>query len=519
MPTLPTPPLAQRRSSSRRLIALLTLPLAAAVAAPLELGDRVELFVDHHLIEKLDHTRLKLGTPRREEMSIPFDRPWEGRFAGATTVLKDGDIYRMYYRGAGYGPKGAEDPLAELTAYAESRDGITWTKPALGLHEFNGRRDNNIILPPGDKRRISHNFSAFVDTRPGVPAGERYKGVGGKLEHGLFRLVSADGVRWRLFAEKPIFLGYALDTVNVAFWSETEQQYVAYIRTWSEGGTPEQPKFRGLRTVSRATSKDFMTWTEPRPMSFGGSEPEHIYTNATQPYFRAPQIQIALPFRYVDGLGGRVADHRAPSKTGRAALTQAEMDAWKFDLPWMRIGVSDVVFMTSRGGDAYDRTFMESFIRPGLERESWTSRGNCPAYGVVQTGPDEVSLYLQTHYMLPSYHVRRYSLRLDGFASVNAPFTGGEVLTKPLTFRGGRLVINFSTSSIGHVRIELQDEAGRPLPGFALADADEIVGDATRRTVTWKGSPDVSALAGKVVRLRFVLKDADLYSIRFQAAD
>lgn len=489
-----------------------------AIAAPVDLGGRLELFIDHALIERLEHAQLKLGTPRREEQAIAFDQPWEGRFAGASTVVQDDGVYRLYYRGSGYGPTKAEDRLAELTAYAESPDGIRWTKPMLRLHAFNGSRENNIILPPGDKRRISHNFSPFIDRRPGVPASERYKAVGGTREHGLFRLVSADGIRWRMFSEEPIFLGFALDTVNVAFWSEAEQQYIAYIRTWSDGGTPEKPQFRGLRTVSRATSPDFVTWSTPQPMSYGGSPPEHIYTNATQPYFRAPHLQISLPFRYVDGLGGRVADHQAPPKTGRAALTAAEMDAWNFDLPWMRVGVSDVILMTSRGGNAYDRTFMESFIRPGLDRRSWTSRGNCPTYGIVQTGPEEISLYLQAHYMLPSFHVRRYSLRLDGFASVNAPFTGGAMVTKPLRFQGDRLVINCSTSSIGHVRAELQDEAGAPLPGFTLADADEIVGDDTARTVTWRGSSDVSSLAGRTVRLHFDLRDADLYSLQFRTA-
>jgi hypothetical protein len=349
-----------------------------------------------------------------------------------------------------------------------------------------------------------------------VPAEERYKGVGGTKDYGLFRLVSADGIRWRLFSEEPIFVGYALDTLNVAFWSPAEEQYVAYIRTWSEGGTPENPKFNGLRTVSRSVSKDFVNWSKPEEMNYGDSEPEHIYTNGTHPYFRAPHIQISLPFRYVDSLGGRVTNHLAPPKIGRAALRQDEMDAWNFNLPWMRIGVSDAVLMTSRGGTTYDRTFMESFIRPGLERESWTSRGNGPAHGVVQTGPNEMSLYLQAHYMLPSYHMRRYSLRLDGFASVNAPFAGGEMVTKPLTFSGQKLVINYTTSSIGHVKAELQDAAGQPIPGFTLAEADEIVGDEISRTVSWKGSSDVSALVGKPVRLRFNMKDADLYSIQFQ---
>jgi len=175
-------------------IALLALavqgfsPMAEA-RAPIDIGNRLELFVDRYLIEGESNTRLKPGAPRREEQALAFDAPWEGRFAGASTVLKDGEIYRMYYRGSGYGPDKSEDRMAELTCYAESHDGIHWIKPKLGLHEFKGGKDNNIILPPGDKRRISHNFMAFVDARPGVPAAERYKGVGGTREYGLYRLV------------------------------------------------------------------------------------------------------------------------------------------------------------------------------------------------------------------------------------------------------------------------------------------------------------------------------------------
>ena len=90
------------------------------------------------------------------------------------------------------------------------------------------------------------------------------------------------------------------------------------------------------------------------------------------------------------------------------------------------------------------------------------------------------------------------------------------MITKPLTFAGGKLVLNLSTSAAGGVRVEIQDEAGRPISGYGAEACDEIVGDRIERTVSWKGRDDVSRLAGKAVRLRFVMKDADLYSIRFR---
>jgi hypothetical protein len=109
----------------------------------------------------------------------------------------------------------------------------------------------------------------------------------------------------------------------------------------------------------------------------------------------------------------------------------------------------------------------------------------------------------------------RHTLRADGFASVTAPFRGGEVVTHPLRFSGRRLVLNVSTGAAGSLRVELQDAAGKPLPGFGLADCREVVGDDLERTVTWAGGADLAALRGTPVRLRWVLKDADLYAFQF----
>ena len=105
-------------------------------------------------------------------------------------------------------------------------------------------------------------------------------------------------------------------------------------------------------------------------------------------------------------------------------------------------------------------------------------------------------------------------MRLDGFVSVNAPLNGGEVATRPLLFSGDRLAINYSTSAAGSVRVEVQDAGGEAIEGFALGDAEEIYGDEIEQVVSWKNGSDISKLAGRVLRLRFVMRDADLYSFR-----
>ncbi len=109
----------------------------------------------------------------------------------------------------------------------------------------------------------------------------------------------------------------------------------------------------------------------------------------------------------------------------------------------------------------------------------------------------------------------RYTIRLDGFVSLNAPLSGGELLTKPLLFSGKKLSINYSTSAMGTVRVELQDADGKPISGYTIDDCLEHYGDSVQQTIAWKNGTDLSTLAGKPVRLKFVLKDADLFSFQF----
>jgi hypothetical protein len=131
--------------------------------------------------------------------------------------------------------------------------------------------------------------------------------------------------------------------------------------------------------------------------------------------------------------------------------------------------------------------------------------------------PPELSIYVTERTLQETGAViRRYTLRIDGFVSVHAPLAGGELITRPVRFAGNQLALNVSTSAAGSVRVEIQDSGGEPLPGFALADCHEVYGDDLERPVAWKGNADLAALAGQPVRLRFAVRDADLYSFRFR---
>ena len=160
---------------------------------------------------------------------------------------------------------------------------------------------------------------------------------------------------------------------------------------------------------------------------------------------------------------------------GRQVLNEKQARQLKVNPNYFK-DCSDAVLLTSRGGSVYDRTFMEAFIRPGIGLQNWGSRSNYPALNIVQTGASEMSVYVQHDYAQPTAHLRRYSLGLDGFTSIYAPYKGGSMTTKPFMFTGGKLLLNFATSAPGYIKVEIQDTKGEPITGYSLSDAQELIG-------------------------------------------
>ena len=215
-----------------------------------------------------------------------------------------------------------------------------------------------------------------------------------------------------------------------------------------------------------------------------------MYKNSATPYFRDPSTILMFPKRFL------------PTR--------------KFDPDWKDIGLSDIVFLFSRDGLNFDRRFMEAFMRPGRHLEAWHERSIQVGSGLVPTGDKEMSLYFIEHAKTAKLVIRRGVLRLDGFVSLNAPYQGGSMVTRALEFSGSRLLLNYATSAAGSIRVEIQDGSGKALSGYGLEDCTVIYGDEVERVVTWKEGSDLKQLSGQPLRLKFELKDADLYSLRFQ---
>jgi hypothetical protein len=494
------------------MVASLSTLLVADDREVIHIGSRLELMVDDFLVQEMTGgARLELHRPECREVVLRTDEPWGGNASGYQSVFKDGDLYRMYYRGLHYRHSGepaqAFEAHAPVLCYAESDDGIHWRKPELGLFEFNGSKANNILLTREAVAQVkgyAGSTAVFLDTNPDCPPDAKYKIImrGGK-PFGLYVLKSADGIRFTLMSDKPFATRGALDSQNTAFWDPVRKEYREYHRGFKHG----------VRDILTSTSKDILHFPEPRFLEYPGSPTQALYTNQIQPYYRAPHILMGFPQRY-NGRGWSEPMLALPELDERLARAKHRS----------RYGttLTDSLFMTSRDGWTF-RRWSEAFIRPGpRQKDSWTYGDNFIFWGMVETAshledaPKELSLYaVEGYWRGTSVDIRRYTIRIDGFVSASAPLSGGEIITKPIVFDGGNLALNMETSAAGSMQVEIQDAEGHPVEGYALADCPEIFCDNQRHIVRWNHGGDVRSLAGKPIRLRFLLKDADLYSFQF----
>jgi hypothetical protein len=298
-----------------------------------------------------------------------------------------------------------------------------------------------------------------------MPATRRWPAARGALRAVAFQ--SADAIHWSLIREQPVITEGAFDSQNLAFWDSQRGEYRAYWRIFKDG----------VRDIRTATSPDFLQWSPWSDLEYGDAPREHLYTNAVLPYERAPHIYLGFPTRFLPG------------------TQQVEP-----------------ILMTSRDGQHW-RRWPEALIPLDAPEERDGNRSNYMAWGLVQLPGDarHYSVYAsEAYYTGADSRLRRFTYRVDGFVSLRAGLPGGEVVTKPLCFQGDRLVVNFAASEGGSVQVEIQDAAGNPIEGFAWPMPAASRG-RDRQTVGWTTGAEVSTLSGQAVRLRLVLRNADLY--------
>jgi hypothetical protein len=482
--------------------------LAAGATDVVDVGSKKQVILDGYFLDQQDNITLTMHKPYRDgQILIKPDQPWEMDPAGNeerislySCVRKEDGRVRVWYGSC----RGVGSPEIRV-AYAESEDGIHFLKPKLGLHEVDGSKENNIVLPGP---RIA-GAAVWVD--PKAPPEHRYKtqtkvyppGQREKLEMHS----SPDGIHWNLFAEPKV--GH-IDTQNIIFWEPSVGRYLFFTRFWEKNLDLN----KRYRTVRRLESDDLVTWENEKPIMVPDDQDWNIHP---RPGGRPP----------VDFYGAAVFKYE---EADRAYLMLAQ-SYWHW-LDWEEEGLGpatiDVQLAVSRDAEHFERIGGRSaFIALGPEGR-FDSRFIWAMPNPIRMG-DELWIYYvasnrdhsKSHKIDPAAEkdmsgIGRAILRLDGFVSADGDYNGGQFTTPPLTFKGDRLELNVDAAGGGSVQVEVLDQNGEAMEGFGLRESLPIARNSVRMPVSWASDPNLGALAGSAVRLRFHLTNASLYAFQFK---
>jgi len=485
----------------------------AAENLPLKVGTNTCLFLDDHFIaEQKGLTRTFHQAKPHPKAVISETEPWEHWITLWGSCFYDpvGKAYRMYYQSTLY-PSGEPGiSFRDYLLYAESKDGIQWVKPKLGLVEHNGSKTNNIVFAFAGPANVYIDPKAS-DSKGRIKANLYFLKADPQYNNaqGMALLQSADGLRFEHvdFMDPPPFAnpdeGGFVDIMIVG-WDSLKNSYFAQWRTFSQHKVAEKPT--GKRRALGITWSDQITrkWSPVvqtlKPDERDDAHAARLSKDPDKPdfteFYTMPHyvvgnhyLGLITLFELGDGKDGNGGGglHFAFSNDG---------------LNWKR---AEPLRNAIENGD--DPELFPNFAQfnPPLDmgNETWIfySENN----GTHGTQPFAKS----------RGRIRAAVWRKDGFASLNAT-DRATLTTKPLAHAGKELLVNFKTEAGGSVRVGLLTEDGKPITQFNLAECRPLKGDATAQKVEWAGGTDFSKHAdGKPVRLMFELNKAQLWSFRF----
>ncbi|MDA0835514.1 MAG: hypothetical protein O2955_20595 [Planctomycetota bacterium] len=488
-------------------ITSLALPLLVANDDTVMIGSTKRLTWDDSLFESSNGIRFEMHEPHRTgEKNLIADKPYESwQMGGMSSLLHEEGKFRLWY-GVSHGIRNGEE---YAVAYAESDDGITWTKPSLGLIEYNGSTDNNLVV-------AYSSVIGQVFRDPHAEADEKYKmlvAIYATKEDSKSRyltmLSSPDGIRWTEPEKNIVPEGdFALDTQSQAYWDRDRESYVLFTRMgpW--------------RQVGRSESTNPFSFPAPvNVMAPAKPEQADFYQAGVTKYEEAADAYFALVpvFFHPGDASGNPVDGNPPFTVNYAGNPITVVAPDTLDI---HLFTSNDSVKWERRGDHYP------FIGLGPDGE-FDSRSLYPGVGYAVVG-NEIWLYYsaydcthiesldgKTPFEKYLGVITRATLRLDGFVSATAGHDGAEIVTKPLVFTGDHLELNVDCSAGGQLNVELQTVDGKPIEGYTLEESDRVYHNNIKKTVTWKGNADLSNLRGQQVRMKLVMKDCRLYAFRF----
>ncbi|OHB75057.1 MAG: hypothetical protein A2W31_04765 [Planctomycetes bacterium RBG_16_64_10] len=454
---------------------------------PVRIDTSHQLFVDDYLLAATENIRREVHHPTKHPANplLIGDKPWEERGTVFQIVRRDeaSGRFRMWY--AGYVnfrlPDGV--PVRFPALYAESKDGITWDKPALGLHEFNGSKENNIIIPAGNL------WGLFVEPDDPDP-NRRYKGI---VWHepkyvpreGYFLYTSPDGIHWQRQGDAPLaisLLGYAMPQSGIGDttifrWDRHLGKYIGDVKFV----LPGKLRCRGIME-----SDDLIHWTRPRMTLYpdGADEPDsQVYGHQS---FCYESMWIGL-----------------------LRMMHTERTGWK---------QTTIELTASRDGRHWTRVGNREEFLPLGPRDAWDADYHDPCWDPILVD-DQLWIYYRSVNRDPSdqnpqvgHVIGLATLRRDGFVSLNGGDTPGTVVTRPLTYSGRALFVNAEVADGGSINAAVLSAASGPLEPFSLEASAPLTEDSLRGRMTWRTERQLPEPDDGHIRLKFRLQNAKLYA-------
>lgn len=512
--------------------------------------DTPQFFFDNGMIEEIQNITRTIHRPELHEGNplIDKDRPWEhtlNMHADDYKVWRDdhGMFHCLYNdfdinheKLARDGGTAIDWDISRFTVcYAQSGDGITWTKPPMGIREVDGH-DTNIVL--GSETYGNVWGVAMLDDPLETDPARRYKAI---FEIGppgfrvadeppganIRRAHSPDGIHWTPYDDPPVIqnLGARLCDAVFPFFDPATQTYCiltrhplmelaprsrpSLVETPQGGGATTDPAFglpnrRGMRRIFLSESRDFHHWSEPRMVLAPDPELDNLDDSlyCLRPYrLGSHWIGFLSVLSMVDStMFPQLAYSRDARNWSRLAPTH----------PWMDSG----------GEGSFNEYVTAAPHLVDVGDETWLYFGGV---GAAREDRHRLGREDRSGYALGLGKIRR-----NRFVSIGAKELEGMIMTQPVVAGGDRLIVNAACGPNGYIKVEVADVQHRVLDGRSIEDCDVFTGDDIAHVFSWRGETNVPVPEGTDSgtvyttftphrRLRFILRDAELYS--FQIAE
>jgi hypothetical protein len=472
-------------------LTLLLSVTCALAAEPLEIGHTPQFFLDDYLVD--NRWSLK---PKREEVLRVFHvpkrherNPLVKSDAGYASVARDPDsgLFKMWYQTHEW-RAGGEEGSEYAIAYAESKDGLDWTLPELSLHEWKGTMTNNIVWKGKGAKRASGQQVIEVPERDrrGYRFLMAYRTSGVRDASGVRVVGSQDGIHW----DEPndsLVARLGSDTVNSIIYDEAAGEYVMFCRAkdrYLVGGRVDPVIDGESRRISRMSGKDLWQSWDVKPGSIMIPDELDMQHGFNRFYGMSAKRHAGITWGFL-----------WPFKLNTDIVTELtwSRDNWN----WQRFPTRPRLIELGPEGAWDDGMVFGSADWQEVGDEWWI-------YYAGHDGPHETRER--------KAGIGLATIRKEGFISMHGPPGGGVICTKLLRWPGGTLVVNADASK-GELRVRVSDEKRKPLDGFGYDDGETFKGDSTAHELRWK-KQTMDSLKGQLVRLEFLLRDADLFTFR-----